>query len=137
MTAMPKMNTVQLVLDKLRMLTSGLQNIVVTDRDGVVILQSPPDGLESPDTEQLLTTIFSMTTDHTDKIKALAKVKMVISTYSHVISIQANQGPLVIRLAAEPGTNIAVLTELLPQIQKVLTTVEAVIASETELDDME
>mmetsp|Transcript_66982 Transcript_66982/g.160468 ORF Transcript_66982/g.160468 Transcript_66982/m.160468 type:complete len:141 (+) Transcript_66982:84-506(+) len=132
----PQMKTVDIALKELRQRVKGLNSITVTDRDGAMILQEPKsdEGIVSQ-RAAIMSTVFSMTTDHTEKIGCFGKVKTIMSTNTNNISLQANQGPLVIRLTAAKDANVAAMMELLPQIQKVLKTAEDVISNETEQNE--
>ena len=61
-------------VEKLVSDTEGLKSIAVADRDGVAVLRAPASADMQPQdmqSEQILTTIFSLTTDQTTKVRLL------------------------------------------------------------------
>ena len=65
-------------LERLVAETEGLNSIAVADRDGVAVLRAPAQAsgenegtVSDLQSEQILTTIFSLTTDQTTKVKLL------------------------------------------------------------------
>merc|ERR1712217_254600 len=110
----PGIVTVQTALTQLCKQTEGLRSITVTDRDGIVVLQAPETAAGDQNAEQILTTIFSLTTEQTSKIQELGQANFIMTMYDNCMCLQANHLPLVIRMTATKTTNAGALIELLP-----------------------
>lgn len=123
---------VQMALTQLCERTEGLTSITVTDRDGVVVLKAPPAADEDPNAEQILTTIFSLTTEQTSKIEELGAANFIMTRYDDCMCIQCNLHPLVIRIIAEAEANGGALIELLPQVKAILGRTRDIINGETD-----
>mmetsp|Transcript_150189 Transcript_150189/g.273423 ORF Transcript_150189/g.273423 Transcript_150189/m.273423 type:complete len:134 (-) Transcript_150189:71-472(-) len=124
--------TVQTALTQLCKQTEGLRSISVTDRDGIVVLRAPDVGPEDQNTEQILTTIFSLTTEQTSKIHELGQANFIMTMYDGCMCLQANHLPLVIRMIAARTANAGALIELLPQVKAMLGPTKDVILRETD-----
>uniref|UniRef100_A0A7S1FCY4 Roadblock/LAMTOR2 domain-containing protein n=1 Tax=Noctiluca scintillans TaxID=2966 RepID=A0A7S1FCY4_NOCSC len=124
--------TVQSALTQLCKQTEGLRSITVTDRDGIVVLQAPESLIDDQNADQILTTIFSLTTEQTSKVHELGQANFIMTMYDQVMCLQANHLPLVIRMIAEKQTNAGALIELLPQVKAMLGPTKEVIHKETE-----
>eukprot|EP00811_Abedinium_folium_P009029 NODE_18344_length_897_cov_4.180519.p2 GENE.NODE_18344_length_897_cov_4.180519~~NODE_18344_length_897_cov_4.180519.p2 ORF type:complete len:135 (-),score=40.59 NODE_18344_length_897_cov_4.180519:298-702(-) len=125
--------TVQTALSQLCRTVEGLQSIIVTDRDGVIILQAPaPTWERDPNAEQILTTIFSFTTEQTSKISELGEANFIMTTFDSCICLQVNAPPLVIHMAALPDANAGMLIDLLPIVKNILGPTKDVIMRETD-----
>uniref|UniRef100_A0A7S2PRG0 Roadblock/LAMTOR2 domain-containing protein n=1 Tax=Zooxanthella nutricula TaxID=1333877 RepID=A0A7S2PRG0_9DINO len=112
--------------------SNGLRSITVTDRDGIVVLRAPESVIDDQNADQILTTIFSLTTEQTSKIQELGQANFIMTMYDNCICLQANHLPLVIRMIAAKGANAGALIELLPQVKAVLGPTKDVITRETE-----
>ena len=70
----------------------GLSSIVVTDRDGVAILRAPALNNANEEStlqrEQILTTIFSLTTEQTSKVKMLGSTNHIITMHDSCMILQ-------------------------------------------------
>merc|ERR1712083_482688 len=110
----------------------GLRSITVTDRDGIVVLQAPETSAGDQNAEQILTTIFSLTTEQTSKIQELGQANFIMTMYDNCMCLQANHLPLVIRMTASKTANAGALIELLPQVQAMLGPTKDVVTRETE-----
>jgi len=128
----PGITTVQTALTQLCKQTEGLRSIIVTDRDGVVVLPAPEDVIDDQNAEQILTTIFSLTTEQTSKIQELGQANFIMTMYDNCICLQANHWPLVIRMLANRDANAGALIELLPKIKDMLGPTKEVITRETD-----
>ncbi|CAD7927701.1 unnamed protein product [Amoebophrya sp. A25] len=120
-------------MDKLVAETDGLRSIAVADRDGVAVLRAPQAAnLQMSDlqSEQILTTIFSLTTDQTTKVKLLGNCRSICLMHDDATVLQGNFGPLVITLNAQRQCHIAELTEVLQDLKEVLSQAKEVIARE-------
>merc|ERR1712048_379698 len=103
----------------------------VTDRDGIVVLQAPDTAAGDQNAEQILTTIFSLTTEQTSKIQELGQANFIMTMYDNCMCLQANHLPLVIRMIAAKTANAGSLIELLPQVKAMLGPTREVISKET------
>merc|ERR1712217_747382 len=112
--------------------TEGLRSITVTDRDGIVILTAPHSVIDDQRADQLLTTIFSLTTDQTSKIQELGQANFIMTVFDNCTCLQANHLPLVIRMIVKHTANKGALIELLPQVKAMLGPTQDVITRETE-----
>eukprot|EP00397_Hematodinium_sp_SG-2012_P069262 GEMP01117682.1.p1 GENE.GEMP01117682.1~~GEMP01117682.1.p1 ORF type:complete len:132 (+),score=22.00 GEMP01117682.1:1-396(+) len=124
--------TIQTYLNLVCEKTDGLKTIVVTDRDGVEILRAPHSIIENSHNEQIMTTIFSLTTEQTSKIRCLGVPTYILTCYNDCSYIQVNHLPLVITLTLDKDTNIGSIIDLLPQIKGALDVTKETIAKETE-----
>merc|ERR1712151_1196236 len=124
--------TVQTALTRLCKQTEGLKSITVTDRDGIVVLQAPETAAGDQNAEQILTTIFSLTTEQTSKIQELGQANFIMTMYDNCMCLQANHLPLAIRMIAAKTANAGALIELLPQVQAMLGPTKDVVTRETE-----
>mmetsp|Transcript_45150 Transcript_45150/g.97993 ORF Transcript_45150/g.97993 Transcript_45150/m.97993 type:complete len:132 (+) Transcript_45150:40-435(+) len=129
---MSSQSTIQPYLSALCDRVAGLQTIIVTDRDGVVILRAPEQAIDDHRNEQIMTTIFSLTTDQTSKIKALGQANHILTFYDTCICLQANHLPLVITLKASLTANPGELLDLLPDLKKALDITRSTILRETD-----
>merc|ERR1719471_1964272 len=109
--------TVQTAMAQLCKQTEGLRSIIVTDRDGIVILRAPDVPADDQNADQILTTIFSLTTEQTSKIQELGQANFIMTMYDNCTCLQANHLPLVIRMIAAKNANAGALIELLPQVK--------------------
>merc|ERR1711964_463975 len=125
------MVTIEKYLGQLTENVPGLKSVVVSDRDGIVIFRSPNE-TGNPETEQMLTTIFSLTTDQTSKIPDLGRSNSVMTFWDNSILLQANYLPLVITLTAEVDANSGELFEILPPLKEALEPTRRVIERETQ-----
>merc|ERR1719215_692048 len=124
--------TAQVALTALCKHTDGLLSITVTDRDGIVVLRAPESVIDDQNSEQILTTIFSLTTEQTSKVEELGQANFIMTMYDTCMCLQANHLPLVIRMIADKTANAGALIELLPQVKAVLGPTKDVIARETD-----
>mmetsp|Transcript_120491 Transcript_120491/g.236824 ORF Transcript_120491/g.236824 Transcript_120491/m.236824 type:complete len:134 (+) Transcript_120491:109-510(+) len=124
--------TVQTALTQLCRQTEGLRSITVTDRDGIVVLRAPESVVDDQNADQILTTIFSLTTEQTSKIQELGSANFIMTMYDNCMCLQANDFPLVIRMIAAKTANAGALIELLPQVKAVLGPTKEVISRETD-----
>merc|ERR1712032_604387 len=102
------------------------------DRDGVVVLRAPESVIYDQNAEQILTTIFSLTTEQTSKIQELGQANFIMTMYDSCICLQANHLPLVIRMIASANANAGALIDMLPQVKALLGPTKEVIAKATE-----
>merc|ERR1719343_1879899 len=91
----PGINTVHTALTQLCKQIEGLRSITVTDRDGVVVLRAPDAIVDEDKAEQILTTVFSLTTEQTSKIQELGQANFIMTMYDNCICLQANHLPQV------------------------------------------
>jgi len=125
--------TIQSYLNSVCEKTPGLKTIVVTDRDGVEVLRAPHSIIENSHNEQIMTTIFSLTTDQTQKIQVLGVPSYILTCYDDCSCLQVNHLPLVITLTLEEkDTNIGRMIDLLPDIKGALDVTKDIIARETD-----
>eukprot|EP00933_Yihiella_yeosuensis_P010966 TRINITY_DN117893_c0_g1_i1.p1 TRINITY_DN117893_c0_g1~~TRINITY_DN117893_c0_g1_i1.p1 ORF type:complete len:134 (-),score=27.59 TRINITY_DN117893_c0_g1_i1:133-534(-) len=127
----PGIVTVQTALTQLCRQTEGLRSITVTDRDGIIVLRAPAELIDDQNAEQILTTIFSLTTEQTSKIEDLGQANFIMAMYDNCMCLQANHLPLVIRMMAEKNANAGALIELLPQVKAMLGPTNDAITRET------
>merc|ERR1712048_605897 len=111
--------------------SNGLRSITVTDRDGIVVLRAPESVIDDQNADQVLTTIFSLTTEQTSKIQELGQANFIMTMYDNCMCLQANHLPLVIRMIAAKTANAGSLIELLPQVKAMLGPTREVISKET------
>merc|ERR1712203_83996 len=102
------------------------------DRDGVVVLRAPESVIDDQNSEQILTPIFSLTTEQTSKIQELGQANFIMTMYDNCMCLQANHLPLVIRMIAAKTANAGALIELLPQVKAMLGPTQDMITRETE-----
>ncbi|CAK0876070.1 unnamed protein product, partial [Prorocentrum cordatum] len=122
--------TVQGALTQLCRQTEGLRSITVTDRDGVVVLRAPESVIDDQNSEQILTTIFSLTTEQTSKIQELGQANFIMTMYDSCMCLQANHLPLVIRMIASTNANAGALIDMLPHVKSLLESTKEAIAQE-------
>eukprot|EP00919_Chromeraceae_sp_WS-2016_P068776 GHVR01162759.1.p1 GENE.GHVR01162759.1~~GHVR01162759.1.p1 ORF type:complete len:131 (+),score=17.85 GHVR01162759.1:41-433(+) len=120
---------VQVFLDKLCDQIEGLQAILVTDREGVVIVRSPTHFAQDARSEQMITTIFSICSEQTSKIDRLGDTNYAVSFFSGLIYLQANELPLVVTLIASPEVNTGHLIDLLSPIRSALSDLRKAVAT--------
>ncbi|CAK0876068.1 unnamed protein product, partial [Prorocentrum cordatum] len=126
----PGVVTVQGALTQLCRQTEGLRSITVTDRDGVVVLRAPESVIDDQNSEQILTTIFSLTTEQTSKIQELGQANFIMTMYDSCMCLQANHLPLVIRMIASTNANAGALIDMLPHVKSLLESTKEAIAQE-------
>lgn len=122
----------QNLLEQLVERVDGLKCIVVSDRDGVAVLRAPNSMIDDPHSEQIMTTIFSLTTEQTSKSKELGQANFILTFYDSCMCLQANHLPLVITLTADADANAGALIELLPQLKTALNLTRELIMRETD-----
>merc|ERR1712232_331157 len=110
----------------------GLKSITVTDPDGVAVLRAPESDNIDQNAEQVLTTIFSLTTEQTGKIRELGQANFIMTMYDNCMCLQANHLPLVIRITAATTANAGALIEVLPQVKAMLGPTRDIITRETD-----
>eukprot|EP00922_Rhytidocystis_sp_ex-Travisia-forbesii_P020585 GHVS01030261.1.p1 GENE.GHVS01030261.1~~GHVS01030261.1.p1 ORF type:complete len:154 (+),score=33.18 GHVS01030261.1:156-617(+) len=117
----PVYNIRRFLMDALNRV-DGLQQILVTDRDGVVILKVPlePDEMRNPRIDQALTTVFSSSNDQTSKLAYIGKINYVLSLYDEGLVLQVNAAPLVLTFHADVDTNTGEILELLSPMVEAL-----------------
>eukprot|EP00388_Colpodella_angusta_P000160 GDKJ01000583.1.p1 GENE.GDKJ01000583.1~~GDKJ01000583.1.p1 ORF type:complete len:131 (+),score=23.08 GDKJ01000583.1:48-440(+) len=109
--------TAQGFIDNLCERVPGIQAILVTDREGVVMMRAPADFDEDQRAEQMLTTIFSICSEQTSKVSRLGETDHFLVCYKGIVYLQANHLPLVITIIATPQANLGYLIELLPALR--------------------
>eukprot|EP00386_Alphamonas_edax_P008035 GDKI01026482.1.p1 GENE.GDKI01026482.1~~GDKI01026482.1.p1 ORF type:complete len:162 (-),score=18.36 GDKI01026482.1:132-545(-) len=119
---------VQTFIDQLSSRIPGLQGILVSDREGVVMLRGGSFA-QDPRSEQMITTIFSICSEQTSKIERLGHTNYIISFFEGMLYLQANHLPLVITMVANPDVNTGLLVEVLPTVKKVLEDLRKAIAN--------
>uniref|UniRef100_A0A0G4HJ81 Roadblock/LAMTOR2 domain-containing protein n=1 Tax=Chromera velia CCMP2878 TaxID=1169474 RepID=A0A0G4HJ81_9ALVE len=120
---------IQTFLDKICENVEHLQAILVSDREGVVMLRSPNEFSQDERSEQMITTIFSICSEQTSKLERLGDTQHIISFFSGLIYLQANQLPLVVTMIAAPEVNTGQLLDLLPVISQALGDLRKAIAT--------
>mmetsp|Transcript_12639 Transcript_12639/g.19159 ORF Transcript_12639/g.19159 Transcript_12639/m.19159 type:complete len:137 (+) Transcript_12639:96-506(+) len=125
--------SVDKALEQLLTHTEGLRSITVSDRDGVALLKLPEDeAVKEVDADQVLTTIFSLTTEQTAKLPIIGQTNFILTTFDECVCLQANLLPLVIRLVADKSMNTGDLIGLLDSIKAVLETTKTAVQGETD-----
>ncbi|CAD7955128.1 unnamed protein product [Amoebophrya sp. A120] len=122
-------------LNKLVDDTTGLTSIAVADRDGVAVLRAPPktggdQQASDLQSEQILTTIFSLTTDQTTKVDLLGQCNSICLVHDDAVVLQGNFGPLVITLNGEATADVNKLGEILEILEQVLIPTKDVVQRE-------
>mmetsp|Transcript_19119 Transcript_19119/g.47806 ORF Transcript_19119/g.47806 Transcript_19119/m.47806 type:complete len:132 (+) Transcript_19119:116-511(+) len=120
-------------VEKLVSDTEGLKSIAVADRDGVAVLRAPASADMQPQdmqSEQILTTIFSLTTDQTTKVRLLGQCQSICLVHEDAVVLQGNFGPLVITLQAEKSANVTKLGGVLELLKQVLAPTKDVVSRE-------
>jgi predicted regulator of Ras-like GTPase activity (Roadblock/LC7/MglB family) len=110
----------------------GLECIRISDKDGVTILRAPGSIIEHHQANQILTLIFSVTTEQTNRMQELGEAEYVCTTFEKQIIVQYNLAPLCITLVAKREAKVGVLVQALPMIAKALTKVREVVRAEME-----
>ena len=113
----------------------GLECIRISDKDGVTILRAPGSIIEHHQSHHqnvILTLIFSVTTEQTNRMQELGEAEYVCTTFEKQIIVQYNLAPLCITLVATRDAKVGVLVEALPMIAKALTKVREVVRAEME-----
>eukprot|EP00928_Gymnodinium_smaydae_P088804 TRINITY_DN72851_c0_g1_i1.p1 TRINITY_DN72851_c0_g1~~TRINITY_DN72851_c0_g1_i1.p1 ORF type:complete len:136 (-),score=27.39 TRINITY_DN72851_c0_g1_i1:207-614(-) len=130
----PAMTTVQTALEQLVEQNDGLRSIVITDRDGAVVLRASDERQDQGPSDQIFTTIFAASDDQTEKIPQLGAANFILTTYNNCICLQANDHPCIIKLLGEADCNAGALIDLLPHIKAMLGSTREVVMRETEND---
>lgn len=128
------MAAIQEFIDSLPDRVEGIKSILITDRDGVVVLRGRPGEMVDSDCqgEQILTTIFSMTTDQCGKLGTMGVTDKVTLMHDDCVVVQANHGSLVITTKASEDSDVDQLHRLIEELKKVLDPVKDVIDGEME-----
>eukprot|EP00920_Eleutheroschizon_duboscqi_P021084 GHVT01049656.1.p1 GENE.GHVT01049656.1~~GHVT01049656.1.p1 ORF type:complete len:162 (+),score=2.67 GHVT01049656.1:1137-1622(+) len=113
---------IQTFLNALLSRVTGLQQIIVTDRDGVPILRSrqQPTEMGDPRLDTSLITVCATTCEQTEKVKALGKMNHILSFYEEGIILQVNVAPLIVTFHADLATNTGELLEMIPSCRAAL-----------------
>ena len=53
-----------------------------------LVLRAPESVIDDPNAEQILTTIFSLTTEQTSKIQELGQANFIMTMYDHCMCLQ-------------------------------------------------
>lgn len=92
-------------VEEIRKSSTSLKSIIVTDRDGVELVSSPPDSIADDSRKQnlqIVGTIFSLTHEQCEKLDCFGETKYIISEFGDGSSIlQANFPPLIVSIAAD------------------------------------
>ncbi|KAI8357049.1 Ragulator complex protein LAMTOR3 [Mortierella sp. GBAus27b] len=104
--------------EKLLTRVDGLLSAVVTDRDGVVLLQANAPHATLPFTESTLGCTFALASDQASKL-GLKKNKSIVSSYGSYQLVQFNHGSLITTFVAKSEANTGLLLELGTELESV------------------
>eukprot|EP01089_Gocevia_fonbrunei_P002356 TRINITY_DN12336_c0_g1_i1.p1 TRINITY_DN12336_c0_g1~~TRINITY_DN12336_c0_g1_i1.p1 ORF type:complete len:142 (-),score=35.21 TRINITY_DN12336_c0_g1_i1:33-422(-) len=107
----------------------GLQGVLVSDEDGVPLVQVYRDS-SLRDIGQPLAAAFSASTDQAGKLK-MGKNKSIVTFTEGVIVVHINHLPLIITFLTETEANIGAILGISSELQKLLEPLR------TSLSDME
>eukprot|EP01104_Vermistella_antarctica_P002490 TRINITY_DN1272_c0_g1_i1.p2 TRINITY_DN1272_c0_g1~~TRINITY_DN1272_c0_g1_i1.p2 ORF type:complete len:135 (+),score=21.66 TRINITY_DN1272_c0_g1_i1:624-1028(+) len=94
----------------------GLDAVVVSDRDGVPLVQAVAEGSSVPADIQQLAVTFAVSADQASKLN-MGPNKSITSFYQDRIIVQLNHLPLVITFVGQGTTlNIGVIHSLAPDV---------------------
>ena len=121
-------------LEEIRTSVTGINQIVVTDRDGVEITSSPSQVLsekEARHNTQIISTIFSLTHEQCEKLDEFGKTNYLMSEFGESsVLVQANYPPLVITLQADrKSVSDARLISVLDQVKTLFSSIRTQLAS--------
>jgi len=123
-------------LDILMQRIEGLRVAIIADRDGVILFrasaQDDSDSIshhEDPTVYQALTTVFSTSAEHTEKVRNMGRMNYVVGFYEEGLILQVNYFPLVATFHASLNTNVGSLIALLPLLNDCLEDLRRCIVS--------
>ncbi|CAG5135601.1 unnamed protein product, partial [Candidula unifasciata] len=114
-------------LFKLMATVDGLHAIVITDRDGVVILkvadQMAPDTALRP----AFLSVFGVMTEQASKM-GMGSNKRIINYYDRYQTVQVNNHPLLLHFIADKNANTGLILELENSLEDVLKDISKVVS---------
>ncbi|KAG4098677.1 Roadblock/LC7 domain-containing protein [Neocallimastix lanati (nom. inval.)] len=102
--------------------TQGLQAIIVSDKDGVVLIQSTNPAFSLNNIDSSLSTSFAVACDQIGKI-GLSKNKSITTFYKYHQIIQFNYNPLIITFIADKNANTGYLLNIGAEFEKPLNAI--------------
>jgi len=109
---------VQVYLRKIIERVNGLQTILVTDRDGVTLINANQSFIEDPSDSSLAAT-FSVCSEQASKLK-MGKNKSITTFFDNKIFIHVNHLPLVISFIADKNVNVGVIQAFVGDVKRAL-----------------
>ncbi|KAI9342002.1 Ragulator complex protein LAMTOR3 [Obelidium mucronatum] len=97
--------------------TSDLKAILITDRDGVILLKVEEPNLPAKVTKAALSATFSLSCDQASKL-GMGKALMVMSSFDEYQIVQYTYAPLILHLIAPTHANTGLLIEIGSQLKK-------------------
>ncbi|KAI8836248.1 Ragulator complex protein lamtor3 [Chytriomyces hyalinus] len=91
--------------------TSDLKAILVTDRDGVILIKVEEPNLPGKVTKAALSATFSLSCDQVGKL-GMGKALMVTSAFDEYQIVQFTYPPLILSLIAPTNANAGLLMEI-------------------------
>ncbi|KAI8622528.1 Ragulator complex protein LAMTOR3 [Chytriomyces sp. MP71] len=96
--------------------TVDLKAILVTDRDGVILVKVEEPNLPGKVTKAALSATFSLSCDQAGKL-GMGKALMVMSTFDEYQIVQFTYAPLILSLIAPTHANSGLLMEIGSQLK--------------------
>eukprot|EP01112_Ceratiomyxa_fruticulosa_P021686 TRINITY_DN7717_c0_g1_i2.p1 TRINITY_DN7717_c0_g1~~TRINITY_DN7717_c0_g1_i2.p1 ORF type:complete len:134 (-),score=27.04 TRINITY_DN7717_c0_g1_i2:79-480(-) len=110
------------LLDKLLYRVSGLQGVLITDRDGVVLAKAvhPSHSIDDSAIENSLAATFAVASDQASKLHH-GKNKSITSFFNDRVLVHITVPPLVVGFIALPSANVGMILALTNEIQNALS----------------
>lgn len=113
-------------LTKLMRTVDGLHAIVITDRDGVVIVKVSTQHAPDPALKPSFLSTFGVMTEQASKM-ALGGNKRIINFYEKFQTIQLNNNPMLVHFIADRDSNTGSILELEGDLMDVLKDISKVV----------
>ncbi|ORX53787.1 Roadblock/LC7 domain-containing protein [Piromyces finnis] len=113
---------IQKEFDSIISKTQGLQAIIVSDKDGVILIQSTNPAFTLDSIDSSLATSFAVACDQIGKI-GLSKNKSITTFYKYHQIIQFNYHPLIITFIADKNSNTGYLLNIGAEFENQLSTI--------------
>jgi len=114
--------------EKLLSRVKGLLAVLVTDRDGAVIVRAmSPSFSEQPDAS--FASAFSLSVEQANKMQ-WGKASAVTVYMDNRTIVHINLLPVVVALVGEPNVNVGLLLSLVPDIKTALSPIRDAIAAD-------
>ncbi|KAJ3415524.1 Ragulator complex protein lamtor3 [Chytridiales sp. JEL 0842] len=105
------MGSLQKAFEETLRCNEDLKAILVTDRDGVILIKAESPNLPPRVTKAALSATFSMASDQASKI-GLGKTNMVMSVFDEYQIVQFSYAPLILSLIAPSSANSGLLLDI-------------------------
>ncbi|KAK9721135.1 hypothetical protein K7432_003663 [Basidiobolus ranarum] len=121
-------------IEKLIKRVDGLEAVLITDRDGVIILKAAVDNLSTKLLEPILSNTFVVASDQASKL-GLKKNHSIVNIFGLHQIVQFNFSPLVLSLVADSEANTGVLMDLGSELKSFTDIIIAAISEQKPKDD--